>query len=266
VHGLHGRALFDDHVHRVHGKELGRPVFAIKDLPQALAPCLVLRPPQQPFGHRIHPADLAGTVSGDEACTDAGQRNRQTLLDVDNLPLGFAASGDLRFERNNRRLQVLYGRHLQCFRNQTPEHHGGHDRNGRGDALAQGVQGVVGVPDGPDVHHMRDAAGEDEGAEEQRQAIDAGLAPLANETQDRNRNRKVGCSDQRIRTDHGPQQARRPVEAVAVRQKAGTTENRDQKLHVAPPRSPRRTRRSPVTLECHALLSLAARGYAFPEQ
>ncbi len=200
------------------------PVLANQHLPIGAAERIAMRPAGEPLGHRVHPGHVARCIGGDKPGLDAREGHREVLLGVAGVLFRGLPARDLEFQLPHRLLEGIDRRQPNRHRDQAPDGDGGGQRQRRGRDLDQQLSPVVRLPDDPHVHQVREAAREDEGAEQHRDAVNAAIGPLAREHEDAQRDREVRERDQQVRRHHGPQQSRRPGEAVAVWQKSVATE------------------------------------------
>jgi hypothetical protein len=82
-----GDSLGEHDVDRIALGHPGRTVFAQEDIPHAAAQRFGFCPLEDPLRDRIEPRDAASAVGTDEAAADAGQRDAQALLQVDEAVL-----------------------------------------------------------------------------------------------------------------------------------------------------------------------------------
>jgi hypothetical protein len=134
--------------------------------------------------------------------------------------LGVAPAADLRLERVAGRAQLRRARDREDARDQADQRRRGQQRRHRGDELDVRRQPVVGIPDRPDLDPVRRAAADDEDREQDDDPVERQVGALPHQVQQRDRDRDVGQADRAVADDVGPEQARVPGEAVAVRQQA----------------------------------------------
>ena len=103
------------------------------------------------------------------------------------------------------------------FRHDCPQRYCRHDRNGRGERFESCIGPVIRVPDIPETKEVRRAARQHEGAEQPEHRRHREVTTLLDHVPQRDRNRKIRCRNEGIRQHVGPQQGRRPREAIAVR-------------------------------------------------
>ena len=94
---------------------------------------------------------------------------------------------------------------------------GGGQRRGGGDGLDGAGQPVGRGPQGPDLHDVGGAAGDDEHAEAQEHPVERHVAPLANDVDQRERDRGVREGDEGVGEDVQPDERRQPEVAVSMR-------------------------------------------------
>lgn len=82
---VHSHLFFNKKIDNRLFKIVGWAVFALKYCPKILPLRFRLDPSRDLFGHSVHAGHPAFTVSGHETRTNAGQGERQTLLDINQL-------------------------------------------------------------------------------------------------------------------------------------------------------------------------------------
>ncbi len=232
VFRIHRDALFEHDVDDVVDAGGHDTVHSIQYLQERLAEGLRLRPAGDALRDRVQPDDVARNVGGDHAGVDGRERERELLFDVRGVLLGIPAERNLRFEVSNGALQGIDARDAGRRGYQPPGCDSRRQGHCRCHDLRERLEPIVGVPDRPDIHRVRHAAGEDECAEQDRHGGEPRIGPAALECQDGKGNRQVGQHDHRVGRHHRPEHARRPREAVAVRQVAVSTKERGQ-IHTA---------------------------------
>ncbi len=217
---LDSQPLFGEYLDDGPAVRVRRTILPDEDLPVRMPRRLAMRPARDALGHRIHPGHVALRIGGDQPGVDAGERHREVLLHVDGLLLRGLPAADFALERLHRVLQRLDRRQLDGGRDQAPDGHGRGKRQCGSHGLDRDLRLVVGLPDGPDVHQVRESAREDERAEQHRHAPEPAIGPLPHQDQDADGDGEVREGDQQVGGHHGPQQARRPGQAITMRQES----------------------------------------------
>jgi hypothetical protein len=215
--------------------QLRRQAVALEDGPQLLAKGPTRRPAGDALRHRIDAGHAPLGIGGNEAGVDGRQRSGQALFGLQPVILGAGAAVHFEPQGLVAGSHLVDGRQGQQGRHQPPGDDGRQHRGTGREDLAGRLHLVVGAPDRPDVQHMGHAAGEDEDGEQGREPAEVDLRALARIAGDGQRYREIGQGDGEVGTHHGPEQARRPLEAIAVGQKTRPCDDPGQLVHSALP-------------------------------
>ena len=156
----------------------------------------------QEFGKALHGAEGRAEIVGDGVVEhfEVAIGEFEFLLALRELEIrGLKASSGL-FEE----LPALFGYfdrvdHRKDFRNQGKKRDGGDGRSGGGDRLHVAREPIDGFPDGPNLHEVSEAAGDDENAKGEKHPVKRDVpAGLPNEIAQRAGNRNVGESDHQV--------------------------------------------------------------------
>ena len=153
-----------------------------------------------------------------------------------------AAFRHFRLERQLRRGELSRARDGQRLRHQHDERNRSRHRSGGRDRFHHAGEPVARLPQRPHLHPVRRAARDDEEAEQQKDPVERHVAPLADEVNQRDGNRKVSNPDQRVGNEMQADQRGVPHVAHAVRHEIA---RRDRAPHAAPDRHGRREQRRP---------------------
>ena len=149
-------------------------------------------------------------------------------------------AGQLQVRHLELRLPVLGGLGRldegERARNERRKHYRRRDRRGGREQLHVAREPVHGHPEGPHLHEVGRAAGDDEGPEGEEHPVERDVAARAvHEIGERERDRHVGEADQHVRAHVQPDEARLPEEAVAMRHETIGGEDVSQKPGHPPP-------------------------------
>ena len=114
-------------------------------------------------------------------------------------------------------LELRRARKRQRQRHHLPDRYPGADREQRRDRFDAAVDPIVWMPQGPDAHRVRRAAGKDEETRQYENAGECQIGALQYEINQGDRNRIIGKRDQRIRDHMERDQFRLPEKAHAMR-------------------------------------------------
>jgi hypothetical protein len=167
------------------------------------------RPGQDlPLEFRVGGLELPGPLG--HPVFELGVEFRQTgLRGATRLNLGFEL--DIHPRQHARAGQ------RQGLRHQPDQQDRRQDGGSRRERLDGAGEPIVAMPDVPDFHQVRRAAGKDKSGEAQEEPAKIKVSPLAHEPREGNRNGIVRQSDQPIGNDMEPNQARRPEVTMSMR-------------------------------------------------
>ncbi|WP_172842752.1 hypothetical protein [Bradyrhizobium erythrophlei] len=114
-------------------------------------------------------------------------------------------------------LKLRRARKRQRQRHHLPDRDPGADREQRRDRFDAALDPIVWIPQGPDAHRVRRAAGKDEETRQYENAGECEIGALQYEINQGDRNRIIGKRDRRIRGHMERDQFRLPEKAHAVR-------------------------------------------------
>jgi len=113
--------------------------------------------------------------------------------------------------------QRRWARELQRGGHKPDQENGGGDGGEGRHCFDSAAQPIDGMPDHPDFHQVRGAAGDDENSETDEHPVECEVASLAHKIQQRERNGKIRERDQQIGSDMQREHIGLPQVAHAVR-------------------------------------------------